>query len=192
MTTADAVARVKRKFGIAQADTSLDTDITDAVSTGIDCLAPYLEQPLTEDNSVTLAANASSFTNPVAGSEIRKIYFQPTSSSYNWLLITEWSIVNDVIYIYDSFTVDGSIKILATGEYDDTETSTIPRDFTVPLIDFACSEFASYLAGDKSKFNIYSQVTGVAGVSEMISLSEYYENRANARVRQIANSSDLL
>lgn len=191
LTTATARARVKRKFQIPTSDIGFDADIDDAVSMACDLISPFSKRKIAEDTSITLTANQSSFTLPVSGSELNRLYIR-ASANYKWSLFTDWTQDGDTIYMYESFNSSMQLKILAYGDYDVSTIASISNAMCIPLIDFACSEFASFLAGNKTKYNIYMQNTGARAVDNLLNMSEWYETRALRRVDKIADAEGLL
>jgi hypothetical protein len=191
LTVSTARARVKRKFQIPTSDTGFDADIDDAVSMACDLISPFSKRKIPEDTSITLSANQSSFTIPSAGSEINRIYIR-SSSSYQYALFTDWTQDGDTIYMYENFDSSMQLKILAYGDFDTSTIASISNAMCIPLIDFACSEFASFLAGNKTKYNIYMQNTGARAVDNLLNMSEWYEGRALKRLEKIADAEGLL
>lgn len=188
MTTTEARDKVKVKYSIPSATTSLDASIDACVTTAIDWLASYVSVPGTADTTQSLASSVNTLT---YASEVYKIFYRYSTTS-DWLLTTAWQQVGGIIYFYENFGGAVSLKILPRSYYTTATIATIPVSLTVPLIDMACAELATVFAGNKSKYNIYSQTNGARGVDNMLSLSEFYRNSARERIEPLQDFDGLL
>ena len=174
--------KVKQKLDIADAVTTFDTIIDDALTQAIPRLAPYLQYQLAEDVTVTLAGGVDNFTMPVAASNLERVYVR-SSSSDQWRLIDLWQQVRNKVYLNETFGSAMEVKVIAHRPFtqSDADYALLASDYPaamLPLYLFACSEFASVLVGNKRKFNIYQQSNGSRSLDEMKDLVEFYENRA--------------
>lgn len=173
---------VKTKLDIASSDTTFDTLLTDAVEEAIPRVYPYVQDKLAEDTSVTLATGNDSFTLPVSGSTVHRLYWR-SSSSDPWQEIEAWEQWNDTVYLEESVTQSMSIKILAKGNYAVTDAglASLQADYPavmLPIYYFAMAQFAIRLIGNKRKFNIYQQMNGTRTLSEMQELHDFYDLNA--------------
>lgn len=187
MTPTQALAKVKKKFDLVST-TDLDTYITDAIETASLLLAPYIATPLTVDTTVSLTTSSTKFTLPVAGSTVKRLNIK--SSSGDEVAFTSWSQHGDVILLNDYLPYSATIYVYADKPL--TTSDTVPLRFAPAWVDFGCSEFATTLAGSKSKYNIYAQATGARAVDNMLDLAEFYEQRAERRVSKIAEPEGSL
>ena len=186
MTPTQALAKVKKKFNLSSV-TTFDTIITDCIETASLLLAPYVNKPLTVDTSVSLASTDTSFTLPVAGSTVRRIHL--VLSDGHEVLWTDWTQHGDTILLTDNLPGSCTVHLYADGDYEAADT--VDLRFAPAWIDWACSEFATTLAGDKTSYNTYSQTTGARSVDNMLDLAEFYEQRAERRIIRVADAEGL-
>lgn len=177
-----ATARTKAKTKLDISDTTFDTILDDCLEQAVFRIAPYIKYRLAEDTSVTLAADADKFTLPVSGSELQLLYSRVNTTDF-WSKIDLWRQNRDVIYITDVSSSARTLKVLATRSYGftDADFAQLATDCPaamLPLYLFAMSEFATYLVGNKRKFNIYQQANGSRTLDEMKDLATFYEDRA--------------
>lgn len=197
MTSTEARTRVKFKFGIPSTVTTFDDDIDESVSAAIDVLAPYLSGVPQMDESLSLASGQNELTWIAVNDSIERIWYRTTSSS-DWILTTDWYVIPATAYedgriiFTESFGTAVDLRILMYAPHRLVDIALFTATQITPLIDFACSEFASMLAGSKSHFNAYSQTSGARGVDSMTDLSNFYEGRAMARAERIADAEGLL
>ena len=177
-----ARGKVKSKLDIASAVTTFDSLLDDCLEQAIPRLAPWIQYQLAADESVSLAANTDNFTLPVSGSALQRLFARTSSSEY-WAKLDLWRQNRDTIYLTDLSSSARSLKILATRpyKYTDADFAQLATDYPsamLPLYLFTMSEFATYLAGNKRKFNIYQQSNGARTLDEMKDLATFYEDRA--------------
>lgn len=190
MTAAEARTRVKYKFHIPQSVSTFDNDVDMAVTIAVDALAPYASLPATPDTSKTLASGVDILAWDFTLKSIDKIFHRVNSTDV-WQLLTGW--YNDNANIYFTEVVGPTnLKILPKAPYTLAGIESLPNKFQPAFIDFACSEFASFLAGSQAKFDNYIQATGAKATDSMINLSEFYENRANIRAREVGDPEGVL
>jgi len=175
-------ARTKVKTKLDIADTTFDTILDDCLEQAIFRIAPFIKYRLAEDTTVTLAADTDNFTLPVSGSDLQLLYTRRDSSDF-WAKLDLWRQNRDVIYITDVSSSARELKILATRsyKYTDADFAQLATDCAaamLPLYLFTMSEFATYLVGNKRKFNIYQQANGARTLDEMKDLATFYEDRA--------------
>lgn len=171
---------VKVKLDIP--DSTFDTNVAACVEQATMRLAPFIQYQIPEDTSVTLASGDEKFTLPVAGSKLQKMFVR-SSTTDTWQLVDQWQQFGDVVYVNTSFGQSMTVKVLATRRYtysdaDFTLLQTNAPAALLPLYLFAMTEFATYITGNKRKFNIYQQMNGARSLSEMQDLATFYENRA--------------
>ena len=173
---------VKDKLDIASSDTTFDTLLTACVQEAIPRVYPYVQDKLAEDTSVTLAVDDDSFTLPVSGSQLERMYWRESSDDV-WEEVDGWTQWNDTIYLEEKVTTAKSVKVLAKGNYAVTDAglALLQTDFPavmLPIYYFAMAQFAIRLVGNKRKFNIYQQMNGTRTLSEMQELHDFYDLNA--------------
>lgn len=174
--------KVKGKLDIDSSNTDFDTIITDALEEAVRRLAPWVQYKIAEDTSVTLAAGDDSFTMPVSGSTLLRLYMRSTTVD-EWQEYDLWRTHRDTVYLLNRIETAKTVKILASRPYGytDADFALLETDYPqamLPLYLFAMSEFATNLVGNKRKFNIYQQANGSRSLSEMQELSDWYDQRA--------------
>ena len=146
-----------------------------------------MNYPLKVDSTVSLASTDTEFSLPVAGSTVKRLHMTLSDGhEFGW---TDWTQHGDKILITDNLPGAVTVKLYADGDY--TIADTIPARYTPALIDWSCSEFATTLAGSKSKYNVYAQTTGARGVDNMLDLAEFYEQRAERRIIRVADGEGM-
>lgn len=173
---------VKDKLDIDSSDTTFDTLLTACVQEAIPRVYPYVQDKLAEDTSVTLAVDDDSFTLPVAGSQLEKMYWRENTTDV-WEEVDGWTQWNDTIYLEEAVTTTKSVKVLAKGNYAVTDAglALLQADYPavmLPIYYFAMAQFAIRLVGNKRKFNIYQQMNGTRTLSEMQELHDFYDLNA--------------
>lgn len=187
MTPTQAREKVKTKFDIPTATTSLDAAIDEAVETALVMLTPFIHSPLTVDTSVSLASTDTEFDLPISGSTLKRLHVTYTGG--HQVLWTAWTQHGDTILLTE---LPGAVDVTLYADAALSAGATVPERFTPAYVDYACSEFATTLAGSKSKYNVYAQATGARGVDNMLDLAEFYEQRAERRVARVADAEGLL
>lgn len=185
LSTSSARTSVKNRLGIPSADTTWDTIIDDFVTQAVNRLSPKAQQEVAAQNA-TISVDEygeaivvlSGLTTPIA--DVRKVEvsfdgaFSQVDSTYRHgtsLYIRELSSANTTARIY------GLNAYLLT---------TVPSNLELAVFWFAMAEFYDYLAGSKSKYNIYMQSSGARGVDNMRDESAYYEAKAEAAIDEHA------
>ena len=186
MNQADIVTAVKRKYRITGA--TLDSDIAEAVVFAVDSLAPYIKR-VSVDTSLTANRTTESVTVPVAGADVRKIYTK--GSSGYWQQFSDYTKDGDLI-LFTSWLEDSTqIRLHLRTPFTIATIAQIPLSYKQAVIRLACSEFATMLAGDKSRYNIYAQSNGARAVDNMLDLADYYETKAEKVLLSLGVSEAL-
>lgn len=175
-----ARGKIKTKLDIP--DTTFDTMLLDCIEQAVPRLAPFVQYHLPEDVSVSMASGDDSFTVPVATSAVQRVYGRVGTTEV-WREIDLWRQVRNKLYIQENINTATSIKVFAHRPftYTDADLALLATDYPaamLPLYLFAMAEFATYIVGNKRKFNIYQQSNGVRTLDEMKDLATFYENRA--------------
>lgn len=177
-----ARSKIKTKLDIATANTDFDSMLLECIEQAVPRLAPYVQYQLAEDTSVSLAADDDSFDLPVSTSSLERLYSR-VSDNEVWREIDLWRQHRNKIYLSERPSSAASLKIIAHRPfaYTDADLALLAVDYPaamLPLYLFAMAEFATYIVGNKRKFNIYQQMNGVRTLDEMKDLANFYENRA--------------
>lgn len=186
MTPTQALAKVKKKFDLSTIST-FDTLITDCIETASYLLAPYIRKPLTVATSVSLDQTDTNFTLPTSGSILKRLYLTYNDTP---MLFTDWTQEGDTILLTGTLPHGATTAIYALGDY--APADIIPTKAAPGWVDFACAEFATTLAGSKSKYNIYAQQTGARGVDNMLDLAAYYSQEADRKLSRVADAEGIL
>lgn len=175
-------ARTKIKTKLDIQDTTFDAMLLECIEQVIPRLAPYISYRIAEDTSVTLATHADNFTLPVANSLLDRMYIRESVNDV-WREHDLWRQNRNTIYISEPISRTTYVKLIAHRPYTNTDADLAllmvdTPAALLPLYFFAMSEFATYIIGNKRKFNIYQQSNGVRTLDEMQQLSQFYENKA--------------
>lgn len=179
MDSASLILAIKRKFRLT--GTTLDADITAAITLAVHSLAPYIKKSIV-DSSLTANSTTDSLTIPVAytGADLTNIFVKESDGI--WRKFVNYSKYDDVIYLREYLDDATSIRLHLKVPFTYAQVATIPLAYCRPLIELSCAEFATMLAGDKSAYNIYAQSNGARAVDNMLDLAEYYERTAERRL----------
>lgn len=175
-----ARTRIKTKLNIV--DTTFDAELLECIEQAVPRLSPFVQYQLAADTSVTLATGDDSFTLPVSGSALQRLYAR-TSSTDVWREVDLWRQHRSTVYIQEPIGTTTYLKIVASRPfvYSDADLALLAADYPaamLPLYLYAMAEFATMIVGNKRKFNIYQQMNGVRTLNEMQELVNFYENRA--------------
>jgi len=179
-------AEVVRKFRIV--GSALNADIDECVVIAVESLSPYIKKSVT-DTSLTATSSTDSLTIPTAGADLEKIYVK--GSSGLWQKYDDYSKIGDVIYLRSWLDASTSIRLHLKVPYVIGDLANIPYPYKRPLIELACAEFATMLAGDKSRYNIYAQSNGARAVDNMLDLAGFYEEKARRALVLIGGGESL-
>lgn len=190
-TKDNARDKVKEKLDIVS-DTSFDTIIASCVEQATGRLAPFFLYDMPEDVSVTLDIGDDTFDLPDTTSTLEQMYIRSDSNDV-WRYLDLWRQHNKTIYIGEPINTSTSVKLLAKRPfaYSDADFTLLPEGAKLPLYLFTMSEFATYLSGNKRKFNIYVTSTGNRTFEEMQDWADFLENRAVRAAEQVVNGSGL-
>lgn len=175
-----ARTRIKTKLNIV--DTTFDAELLECIEQAVPRLSPFVQYQLPSDTSVSLSTDTDTFSLPVSGSSLQKLYAR-TSSTDVWREIDFWRQHRDEVTIHENIGTTTYLKIYAHRPYlyADSELALLASDYPaamLPLYLYAMAEFATMIVGNKRKFNIYQQMNGVRTLNEMQELVNFYENRA--------------
>lgn len=179
-TTTTALISVKRRLDIADADTTWDSQLAEFIQSGVKRLYPLVQREVApvevsvsvDDGEAVVDLSTQSLD------EVRAV------ESYQG---TYWAEVDDFIHHAGQLYIQGlpdattAVKLYGRSRYTLTssETSaTVPQELEQAVFWYAMSEFYDFLAGNKRKYNLYTN-NGARGVDNMIDLSDRYEQKAN-------------
>lgn len=188
MTAEDLEDLVKKKFRIQGSD--LDEDISDSVEAAVDTLSPYVEKAVTNDEA-TADSDDQSFDLPSAVSGADLIAIFSKSSGDIWTKFSDYVKFEDTIYL-KAWVEDGTqFRLHVRQPFTIDDIADVPIKYKRGLVDAACAEFATVLAGDKTKYNIYAQSNGARAVDNMLDLADYYERKAVRRFERLSAGEAL-
>lgn len=191
MTAVEVRSAVKNKYQIPSANTDFDDEIDECVEYAVSSLEPYVQKVYPEDTTVTVASSTDNFTLPTAGTTVHRLQIRPVGSTV-WLNTKDYTQVGDVVYLQEAFSGTIEVRLFVQGEYALTDIDDIPTRFQTALVSFSCAEFATVLAGQKTKYNLYQQVNGARSVSSMADLAQFYEARGERSAERVADPEGLI
>lgn len=184
---ADIITKVKSRYRIT--GTSLDTDIDDCADTAIELLAPYVKKSVV-DTSLTLDSTAETITIPTAGADLRRLEIKDSGTGY-WHKVESYRKDGDTVYFQETLSAGSQVRLFLRVPFTVATSEEIPFQFRQVLFDLASAEFASLLAGDKARYNVYSQSNGARAVDNMLDMADFYERRAMTRLNRLDTSEAL-
>lgn len=185
MTSATAIDKVKNKFNIPLAVTTLDTIITGIVADATDLLNGYTRLTTTATQVVTYTT--TSFT-VATGHSVKEIYLDDGLGKPS--IITEWYQVDATIYLTGFF--DGTLTYRYDTNYTVSDLASLPTEFNQPFLNTCYAEFASFLAGDRSAYSEYTQSAGARAVDNMTDLAQFYEQKADRQFAKVEQSEGAM
>lgn len=178
MITATARASVKSRLDIDSSLTTFDAAIDEFVLSGVKRLYPIAQREIPAQTKVVTVdsfgeASVDLSTLPTPALAARKVeanmggaYF-PANETYHH------DVTLQVRELPENQSV--TLKIYGLAAFD---LASVPSYLEQAVIWYAMSEFYDFLAGNKSKYNIYAQ-SGARAVDNMQDESENYEQKAN-------------
>lgn len=177
MTATEYRDAIKRRLGISSTD--FNDDIDDFVTQSVKRLPPKAmletdaeEVAITVSSTGEASVDLTSLTEPV--DDVRKIeaydgtfWFEVSSSDFyrHATTVTVRGLTTDLT----------KLKVYGLDEYTTTE---VPTRLENAVIWFSMAEFYDMLAGNKSKFNQYSQSNGARSMDVMRDQAVYFESKA--------------
>jgi len=176
MITADeALASVKTRLDIS--DTTWDAAINDFVAMAVKRLYPVAQLEvavqtvaLTVDNYGEAQVNMATMSTPILAA--RKV---EVSGGYGWSEANDNYHHGTTLFVRGLGSSDTQARVYGVTTFD---LATVPTYLEQAVIWYAMSEFYDYLAGNKRKYNLYTQ-SGARSVDNMKEESQYYEQKAN-------------
>lgn len=176
MTATEYRDAAKKRLGVESVST-FDTVLADFVTQAVNRLAPKAMQETDKEViSVTVSTNGeaevdlSALTEPVDDVRLVEAYdgvsYYPVLQKYRHAsTLTVRGLSSDVT----------SLAIYGLDEYEVTQ---VPPRLELAVIWFTMADFYDYLAGNRSKYNIYAQSSGARAVDNMRDESIYFESKA--------------
>lgn len=190
MTTTEALTAAKNRLYL-EGSTDFDTELTDFFDTAVDRLYPSVMKEVapetitaTVDDYGEATVELSTLTTPL--DDVRMV--EATQGQH-------WYSADNIFRHATSLRVRGlentvtQLKLYGLKKYVVSGSSVdLPEYWELPVIWYMMSEFYDMLAGNKSKFNVYTQQSGGNAVDDMRSEAEYYESKAE---RYISDKAQL-
>lgn len=178
MITSTARASVKSRLDISASDTTFDSQIDEFVLSGVSRLYPIAQKELavqtkvvTVDGFGEASFDLATLTTPAIAA--RKVDYS-TGGAYSPAPETYHNGTNLIVRDLPSFST-ATLKVYGLAAF---VLADVPTYLEQAVIWYAMSEFYDFLAGNKRKYNLYTQ-SGARSVDNMKDESEYYEQKAN-------------
>jgi hypothetical protein len=185
-TAAQALASVKNRVGIKSTDTTFDVVINDFVGAAVLRLYPRaaLEVDYQDVTSISVDSygectiDISALTTSISAARRVEAW-----DGYTWRRISDTLHHGKYLRLRGlSQTTDTKVRLFGIKPFPAIDNV---NDFLLQAVYwFAMAEFYDYLAGDKSKYNIYMQNTGARAVDNMHDESAYFDQKANDYISQ--------
>lgn len=187
MTTAEALTAAKNRLNLTTSD--FDTQLTDFFDTAVDRLYPKVQKEVAVQ-TVTPAVDNYGEANvdlSALGTALDDVRLVEAYQSTTWWPADKIFRHGVYLRVRDLPSDVTSLRLYGLKKYVVAAAATdIPEAFELPVIWFMMSEFYDYLAGNKSKYNIYAQSTGARSVDNMRDESAYYEQKAEEYIESRA------
>lgn len=178
MDTATARASVKTRLDIPSSTTDFDDAIDEFVLAAVDRLYPIAQKELDPEE---VSASVDNYGEAIV--DLSVLSGTPTAArkvevktSYQYESADDFYHQNQKMYVRELPTGQTvTLRVFPLGLY---ELSTVPAYLKQAIFWYAMSEFYDFLAGNKSKYNLYVS-NGARSVDNMRDESEYYEQKAN-------------
>lgn len=183
MTLSQATALSTVKNMLFLTDTNVfDTALNTAFPLAVDRLAPYVSKEqnphivdITVDNYGEAIVDFTTLPSP-AIDDVRLVEIRDSDA---WQDAENTYRHGTKLYITGLETNITQARLWGLQDYVVVaNTIDIPSSLQHPIFWYMMSEFYSYLAADRSRYNIYSQSLGSRAVESLDSESEYYATKA--------------
>lgn len=179
MNTTTARNSVKTRLDIDASVTTFDSAIDEFVLSGVNRLFPIAQKEIDIQTKVvsvdgfgevsldlsTLPTSATAARRVEASDSGGAFFHAPETYHHGTILIVRELPSNSTL----------TLKIYGLAVYT---LATVPTYLEQAVIWYAMSEFYDFLAGNKSKYNMYTQ-SGARSVDNMKDEAEFYEQKAN-------------
>ncbi len=179
MTTAQALTAAKNRLGLTV--TTWDNQLTDFFDTAVDRLYPKVQKEVAAQSVTPTVDSYGEATVDLSslGTALDDVRLVEATEGFQWYPVDEIYRHGNSLRIRGLRSEVSSIKVYGLKKYVvAADTVDIPEVFELPVLWFMMSEFYDYLAGNKAKYNIYTQTTGARAVDNMRDESAYYEAKA--------------
>lgn len=177
MNAPAALASVKTRLDIQTSDTTWDAAINEFVLSGVKRLYPIAQlelapqtKSITVDSYGAATVDMTTFTTPILAA--RKV---EVSGGQSWVQASDYYHQSNQLIINDLSSSDTTVKVYGLTQM---AIGDVPTYLEQSVIWYAMSEFYDYLAGNKRKYNLYTQ-NGSRSVDNMQDESDKYEQKAN-------------
>lgn len=177
MLAPTALASVKTRLDILSSDTTWDAAINEFVLSAVKRLYPIAQleiAPQTKTISVdsfgAATVDMTTFTTPILAA--RKV---EVSGGQSWVETSDYYHQSTSLLLHDLSSSDTQIRVYGLGQM---AIADVPTYLEQAVLWYAMSEFYDYLAGNKRKYNLYTQ-NGSRSVDNMQDESDKYEQKAN-------------
>jgi hypothetical protein len=185
MIIAAALTAVKYRLDILNTDTTFDAQLTDYINQAVNRLYPRTgvevaaqTANLTVDTYGEGTVDLSALSTPVTD-----VRFVEVTEGYAMYPADSKMVHGTILRLRDLPTSVTQVKIWGLNSFT---LATVPASLELAIYWYAMSEFYENLAGNKRKFNIYMQTTGVSAMQEMRQEALFYEQKADAYVDEQA------
>lgn len=180
MTTAEALTAVKNRLYLG-ASTDFDTALTDFFDTAVDRLYPKIQREVAVQTATATVdsygeASVDLSTLPTPLDDVRQV---DATEGQRWYPVDSIYRHGTILRIRDLETTVTQVRLYGLNAYVvAAATVPLPERFELPVLWFMMSEFFNMLAGNKSKFNAYTQAAGGRAVDDLTNEADYYEQKA--------------
>ena len=179
MINTTARASVKTRLDIDSSVTTFDTAIDEFVLSGVNRLYPIAQKEIDIQTKVVSVDNFGEVsldlsTLPTPATAARRVEYMISGTAYSPASETYH---HGSILAVRELPANATVTLRIYGLAAHT-LATVPTFLEQAVIWYAMSEFYDFLAGNKSKYNIYTQ-SGARSVDNMKDEAEFYEQKAN-------------
>jgi len=180
MTKAAALSAVKNRLGIS--DTTFDTLIESFFPVAVNRLYPRIQKEVavqtvtpTVDDYGEAVIDLSAQSTP-----LDDVRFVEATESAHWHPVDSISRHGVSLRVRGLTSTTTQLRLYGLKKYVvASDVVDVPAVFEQPIIWYMMSEFYDSLAGNKSKFNVYTQQAGGNAMDDMRSQSQYFEVKAD-------------
>lgn len=174
-----ALVSVKSRLDLDASNTTFDNAINEFVLSGVNRLYPLALKEVDiqlkivgTDSFGEVSLDLSTLANPAVSA--RKVEYSISNGAYS---PADDTYHHGSILVVRDLPANQSVTLKVYGLAVHT-LATVPVFLELAVIWYAMSEFYDFLAGNKSKYNMYTQ-SGARSVDNMKDESEFYEQKAN-------------
>lgn len=176
MTDEQAQDAVKALLYIDTSNTDFDSEIDQFVDESTSELWPILQMDVAPNTDTSLASGENSFALPSGIDNVKWLEVSDTQVDYLKIPAYLYKQHAGSIYLQETYDETKTIRIFGTTKYAHTD---LPDEFHNVVVYWAVAKFYRMLIGNKRKYNIYTTATGRAGVDNMASMAEDFQDDGN-------------